>query len=319
MSISSARASFRDYCKRSPILQFISRAPWRLTKWLFILCARLPYKKLRILRKLVFDTAPANSLLVSNGTSEIYIVSANDIGIGRRVYLDGSYDFWKFERALQLLGGGRVNDLLIDIGANIGTVCIPAVNRNIFKAAIAIEPDPTNFHLLNMNIQLNRLGKKINALNFALGDRDQVDMLFELSDTLFGDHRIRLGEDSGLCGEDRRRTITVKCRQFDRLIGTVNPDSTLIWSDTQGFEGYVLAGAQNALKSHTPLVLEFWPYGMKRSGCYKLLKQSLLAAGYQCFYDLEFCASAIPLTAAALDDLYARLGDTGSYTDILVR
>jgi hypothetical protein len=91
----------------------------------------------------------------------------------------------------------------------------------------------------------------------------------------------------------------------------------LIWSDTQGFEGHVLAGATIALRSQPPLVLEFWPHGMKRSQCYPLLKTFLIENGYNVFYELRDKPSPVALTAQSLDCLYAEQGEEG-FTEILV-
>ncbi len=46
-------------------------------------------------------------------------------------------------RAVSLLGRRGLTSL-IDIGANIGTICIPAVKCGLFDRAIAIEPEPLN-------------------------------------------------------------------------------------------------------------------------------------------------------------------------------
>jgi hypothetical protein len=54
--------------------------------------------------------------------------------------------------------------------------------------------------------------------------------------------------------------------------------------DTQGYEGYVLAGARQWLEAGTPLVMEFDPYLMKRASSFELLKAAL--ANYAGFHDL---------------------------------
>ena len=49
----------------------------------------------------------------------------------------------------------------------------------------------------------------------------------------------------------------------------------LAWIDTQGHEGHVLSGASRLIQANVPIVIEFWPYGLKRSGGYPLLRQFL--------------------------------------------
>ena len=207
---------------------------------------------------------------------------------------------------------------MVDIGANIGTICIPAVKRGLFKSAIAIEPDPLNYSLLLANINLNGLRDKIVAHNLALGQKDDEQLAFELSKTNFGDHRVQIRNDSDLYDEAGRKVITVKSQTFDNVVKSVEPNETLIWIDAQGFEGHILCGAKKALHLQTPICCEFWPYGMHRSNCYPLFKKSLIQAGYNLFYDLNEGQSAIPFTSKSLDDLYERLGDRGAYTELLI-
>ena len=55
---------------------------------------------------------------------------------------------------------------------------------------------------------------------------------------------------------------------LDLLIPSFDPRRTMIWMDTQGFEGHILAGARNALAARTPMVLEFWTFAMNRAGSF---------------------------------------------------
>jgi FkbM family methyltransferase len=191
------------------------------------------------------------------------------------------------------------------------------VKGGLFQRAIAVEPEPDNFRLLCANIHLNGLGPQIIAHNVALGAREQDGVSFELSETNSGDHRIRLSTDPGLFGEDRRETIRVKMMPLDLLIPSYDPRRTMIWMDTQGFEGHILAGARNALAARPPLVLEFWPYAMNRAGSYEPLKDALLAAGYSNFCDVKHGAPLGGLTESSLNELYHRLDSTMKSIDLL--
>ena len=282
---------------------------------------RLPVFKSKFFRKLALDFAAPESLLVSAGAREKFVVVAADKFIGRQTYVDQEpYGFAKMEKLLRILGDERPKTLLIDIGANIGTISIPAVKRGLFESAIAIEPEPRNYSLLSANVHLNGVSDRIVAHNLALGQQDDAQVLFEIAKDNLGDHRIHIDSDVNLYDEGNRETITVRSETFDKLIKNIDARETLIWIDTQGFEGYILSGATAALKSQPRLCIEFWPYGMKRSGSYPLLKQALLEAGYNFFYDLDRDRPALPLTSQSLDDVYAALGDTdrGAATDLLL-
>jgi len=274
----------------------------------------------RFFRKVFFNCADPGSLLISNGLNETFVIAASDKVIGKEVFIGREpYDFEKIETALKLLGDHK-RTLMIDVGANIGTICIPAVKRGLFQRAVAIEPEPLNYSLLVANISINQLGDKIITHNIALGEKDDQSLIFELSEDNYGDHRIRVGSDSGLFNEDGRKIIRVKSETLNKIMGEgdASANATLIWMDTQGFEGYVLSGASKALEQKTPICLEFWPYGMARSKCYSRLKDALTSNGYRFFYNLDNKAYATPLTSQSLDSLYNELGEGGSFSDLLV-
>ena len=312
-----ARRGLYRLPKLSAIAKQLFWPPVKRIASLFLhVCAWQPFLRSQLVRKLVFDAAPRNRLLIAPWPEGSFVVRAGDKVLGRPLYSSGALEIDKLWRALAYLRNFE-GDLFIDIGANTGFVSIPAVKSGRFQRAIAVEPEPFNFRLLCANIHLNGLGPQIVAHNVALGAREQVDVSFELSETNFGDHRIRLSADPGLFGEDRRETIRVKMMQLDLLIPSLDPRRTMIWMDTQGFEGHILAGARNALAARPPLVLEFWPYAMNRAGSYEPLKDALLSAGYSNFCDVKH---GVPLGHPAennLNELYHRLDSTMKSNDLL--
>jgi FkbM family methyltransferase len=321
---------FKNYLKQFSKLVYAKRVFWRFFRRLrstvyglplFALKAvsHLPNVNSRLLRRIVFDIAAPNSVLVSNCNREAFVISVLDKAIGKTTYINREpYAFPQMEKISNILGAGCPKLLLIDIGANIGTVCIPAVKRGVFQNAIAIEPEPRNYSLLVANIYINGLADKILAYKLALGQKNNEQLLFELSRDNFGDHRVHIRNDSDLYDEAHRETITVRSETFDSVIKRIDPKESLIWMDTQGFEGHILIGAPNTLRLRPPICLEFWPYGMNRSQSYPLLKKALLEGGYNLFYDLSGVLSPTRLTAKSLDDLYEKVGDRGPGTDLLI-
>ena len=61
------------------------------------------------------------------------------------------------------------NDILFDVGANIGLYSIFASKQGI-KKVIAFEPEALNFALLNQNIFLNNEQDRIVPLNVGLSN-----------------------------------------------------------------------------------------------------------------------------------------------------
>ena len=152
----------------------------RMVSFFLRVFAWQPFLRSQLVRKLVFDAAPRNRLLIAPWPAGSFVVRAGDAVLGRPLYASGTLEVDKLWRALDYLGNFE-RDLFIDIGANTGFVSIPAVNSGHFKSAIAVEPEPFNFRLLCTNIQLNGLGPQIAAHNVALGAREQDDISLEAS------------------------------------------------------------------------------------------------------------------------------------------
>ncbi|MTD43081.1 FkbM family methyltransferase [Conexibacter sp. W3-3-2] len=170
--------------------------------------------------------------------------------------------------------------VLLDIGGNIGTTSLYAVRRYGARAAIAVEPAPSNLRLLRLNLHENGATDDVRILELALSDRDGTVQL-ELSPENSGDHRVRTGAASaapGLIGEERRDLLSVRACRLDTLAqeGEIDADALgLIWMDVQGHEGHVLAGADAVLARGIPVVLEYWRYGLDRAEGLELLHDSI--------------------------------------------
>ncbi len=65
----------------------------------------------------------------------------------------------------------KEDELLIDIGANIGIYSLYAGIKNI--NVVSIEPDALNYALLNLNIRLNNLCSKITPYCIAIHDKNK--------------------------------------------------------------------------------------------------------------------------------------------------
>lgn len=254
-------------------------------------------------------------LVLAQQGNEVYVVSLDDMTIGATVRKTGGFDFEKFEATIALLPAGFRLETVYDIGANIGVICIPAVKRGIAKRAVAIEPEPKNYELLVANIYLNGVQGQVEHHNFALGAQDDQLLCFELAETNFGDHRVRVTSDPGIFGEGERKSIEVRSTRLDSLVGTIDRESSLVWMDVQGYEGHVLAGAERVTDARVFLVTEVWPYGLMRAGAVDSFKRAV--AKYSHYYDLaDPVPSAIPTDR--IDELFEKLGKTGANTDILL-
>jgi FkbM family methyltransferase len=241
-----------------------------------------------ILYDAIVSSLPTPLMYTKFGAEHFVIDTRDKGGMPKQIFADGTYDFSDFTQTLELLKQHNVYPgsptLLIDVGANIGPVCIIAVARGYSKRAIAIEPEPHNCRLLRANVALNGLTETISVRESACGRFDNETLDLELSDDNLGDHRIGLGDLSERDNEDKRHKIQIQSNTLDTLCHVEPAENTLIWMDTQGYEGYVLAGARRWLDAGTPLVMEFDPYLMKRVNSFGLMKAAL--ANYAGFHDL---------------------------------
>jgi FkbM family methyltransferase len=279
---------------------------------LALLLRRIRPWNISIFRKARFQASIGEQeFLLAYRQGEYFLVFTDDKVISKGVYASsrGGFDFQKFERAVKLLGAGFQLDMLVDVGANLGTICIPAVRRGYARQAIAIEPEPRNYRLLVANILLNDLGAAIKPYQAALGGPNMPFLKLGLSPDSSGNHRISV-ESSG-------NEIVVPSTTLDDIAPSLTRDHSLIWIDTEGYEGIILSGARAAVANQVPLVIEFTPQFMRLLNSYGPLKQALL--NYSVYYDLaDPTPRGVALSEASLDALWHHFIGPAFQTDLLV-
>ncbi|MDB5327688.1 MAG: methyltransferase, FkbM family [Phycisphaerales bacterium] len=201
----------------------------------------------------------APAVLCANGPIK-YLVGSGDY-VGENVMESGGFDDEVISRIFGHLAAAGFTDFagktFVDIGANIGTTCIPQVHGGRFARGFAIEPGPLNVDLLRANIVLNGLNDRFTVIHAGVTDQTRP-LTFELSDDNSGDHRVR---ESGVRVPGRTQ-VEVPGVTLDSLVagGVLKPDEVgLYWIDTQGHEASVLAGATVFRNTPVPVVIEYWP------------------------------------------------------------
>lgn len=194
-------------------------------------------------------------------------------------------------RTLELLC--RKGDVVIDIGANVGSHTLPMAHLVGDAGQVyAFEPVPWAIGKLKRNLNLNDF-KNIETEQIALSDENHagVEMEFRAS------FKIEAGQGvdkQGQINQDWWREcerVVTKMQTLDSYVqehglARVN----LIKLDVDGFEGKVIRGALNTLKQHKPfLIMEIAPawVAMRGDPAIKIAKQ-LLGIGYRCFSEVTF-------------------------------
>jgi FkbM family methyltransferase len=233
--------------------------------------------------------------------------SSRDAAVGRRLFTHREFEYDKIEKAVALLRADVPERLgapwMVDVGANIGTVCIPLVRDAIFARALALEPEPRNHAYLVQNVRANGGDDAITVLNAALSSTNG-SMPMELAFDNYGDHRIRVATPTTshpVCREQDRAVIEVPVHRLDDLLPALalSPEDVgVLWIDVQGHEHHVLDGAEKIVASGVPVVAEFWPYALARAGRDAGAYVDLIRERFRWFYDLE---AAVPARCPTTD------------------
>lgn len=252
--------------------------------------------------------APSGSrYAVSRTRDGHFVTDLSDAMIGEQLRTQGHFEEDHIDRVLQLLttvGIAVSKTLFLDIGANIGTHSLHALTIG-FASALCVEPDPDNFRLLRINQILNGVDHRCHDVLAAASDRDDEGTL-ERSPTNFGDFRVRRREGAvQRHDESQWATGSVHLRTLDGILKEAEvsaDDIGLAWVDTQGHEGFVFAGGATLLTARAPVVCEFWPYGLERSGAYASLRLAL-AQSKRKIYDLRTSIQSNRLVQINLEQL----------------
>lgn len=174
-------------------------------------------------------------------TGEYIYVYPNDY-IGRMVSFFGDLDPYVTDFILRNIEPG---DVVIDIGANLGTITLPAASI-VGKEGkvIAFEPNKNVVIALEKSIEENRF-INISVINKALSDKDGF-MRMVIPSQSFGQAKISVDG-----------SVNCEVMKLDNfIIDKVSP-IRLVKIDVEGHEAKVLKGSLNFLKEFTPDFIVF--------------------------------------------------------------
>jgi len=148
------------------------------------------------------------------------------------------------------------DELLLDIGANIGIMTIPLAQKAVNGKVFSFEPMPQNLKALKRVIKYYKL-KNVTVFETALGSEPgELKMIMPIIDNV---------KMQGLCHFDNNETE--KGERFTLPVKKLDDISELqaakaiggIKIDVENFEFEVLTGAKNLLLKHKPIIYcELW-------------------------------------------------------------
>ncbi|MCE9639223.1 MAG: FkbM family methyltransferase [Betaproteobacteria bacterium] len=156
--------------------------------------------------------------------------------------------FEKEPITIEWIAGFRPDDVLVDVGANVGMYTVWAAKTRGVRV-FAFEPESQNFALLNRNIFLNGLGERVNAYCLAMSDTAGLSQL-HLSNFTPGSSCHSFGEQVDYNHVPMQPAYSQGCvsARLDDLIASgavAEPDHVKI--DVDGFEPKVVAGMQRTI------------------------------------------------------------------------
>ncbi|MBZ5858003.1 FkbM family methyltransferase [Flavihumibacter profundi] len=247
--------------------------------------------KYRISKKLLKQsTLDQKNILINGKWGCSFLIPNLKENIGFEYFVNGVYEEETIKEIESLLPN---NGVLLDIGANIGTIAIPICKRNPSITCFCIEASPFVFEYLQKNIEFNKL-ENIAAFNLAIHQENDQYLPFTTPKEKFG----KGSYSTAFAGKTQDiRTITI-----DRLVNDLikkRPD--LIKVDVEGFEFLAFAGGKELLKKEDAPVIYFEFVDWAEIKNAKLLpgqaQQLLLDFGYQLFIvqDKKLIQIMIPL------------------------
>lgn len=133
------------------------------------------------------------------------------------------------------------NHTYIDVGAHIGTTCMPL--SRIYKNVIGFEANNHNFQLLLKNLEYNK-SKNITVHNIGLYNETCRCMILQ--------HK---AESSGCFFLVKNPNGNIECTTLDEYCKQNNIENVdYIKIDTEGSELYVLEGALQTIEKYKPLI-----------------------------------------------------------------
>jgi FkbM family methyltransferase len=203
--------------------------------------------------------------------------------ISQQLTNSGEYEWYVIE-IIKRLCGTHDQGVVLDIGANQGTVTLPIARDFPGYTVHSFEIQPALIHCLQHNIKLNNLknvvlhehglGEVENIITVAQPDYAQAENIgaFSLNPVVWKNSSISQGHGDPI----QVKIVPLDTIEFDQPIRCIK-------LDVEGFERMVLQGAYQTLRKHNfpPIVYELWSYNSWWAEHARELEYMLTQMGYQ--------------------------------------
>jgi FkbM family methyltransferase len=141
----------------------------------------------------------------------------------------------------------------VNIGANIGLICVLLAAQKRFSRIIAVEPNREAYKLLEENVIRNGHENQITCQKIALADTPgEVTLNFVPDQPEFSSlHKIVHPAVSSA----NQLTETVRADTLDHVVKSLGLRPSLLVIDTEGADALVLHGGRTCLEVHRPVVI----------------------------------------------------------------
>lgn len=199
------------------------------------------------LEESIVEALARTKLSIAQCRHGLFLFNSNDLVGGCLL----TYGEWAEPEVQLLLSLIRQDDIVIDVGANIGSISVPIAKKlGETGRLFCFEPQYHMFQYLCANAALNGLSN-VRAINAAVGD---VDCFIEIPQADYS----KPGNFSALSLLDAPRAAseevnTVPCWRLDHYLSRIK-SCRLLKVDVEGMEYAVIAGAAELIKRCRPFL-----------------------------------------------------------------
>ena len=211
-----------------------------------------------ILSRLLIFFLRKKKFLISRNGIKYNIDLEEGIDLGIFLSLKNEKKLFKVQKYIDI----TEKSLIVDIGANVGSVSLPLAQNFNNSEIYSIEPTIYAFEKLKQNINLNhKLKKRVKTFNYFVSCKKKKIKFVHSSWKLTSDDK-KHGIHKGILKKTSNRITSL-----DSILKKNKKRVRLIKIDVDGYELEVLKSAEKTLKKEKPIIyFELAPYLYKEMG-----------------------------------------------------